>query len=376
MGVASPIHELSRIDPASSVGQLSVQLEAAGARGRVGAVQPPSGTVASAVTTRGPDYAEMMARYLGPSVVAAFADPDVTEIYLNAHDERVRLDTRSRGKVAADATLSAERLEMFLNAVASSHGIALGPEEPSLQAELPFSVFGGARLQGFVPPVVPRAAAIMRKRPETLVEIDAYVSGGVLPAAWVERLREALDARATIVVAGGTGSGKTTLLGALLLELSRRSAQERLVLLEDTVELRCPFDDHLALRTTPTQNLAALVKATLRTSPTRIVIGEVRDQAALDFLDAAVTGHPGGLCTVHATTAAGALARLDRLAQRANVPPQAALVADAVDLVVVLHGGNTGRRAVELARVEGLAPDGRFLLHHCTESGTWEFAEQ
>lgn len=381
MGLHASHDEGSTTGRASATaGQLSMLLAGAGVRGnrdreRVAAPADASNGTPRA-TSRGPDYAEMMARYLGPGIVAAFADSDVTEIYLNAHDERVRLDTRSRGKVAAETTLSAERLEMFLNAVASSHGVALGPEEPSLQAELPLAVFGGARLQGFVPPVVPRAAVVMRKRPETLVELDAYARDGVLPAAWADRLREALDERATIVVAGGTGSGKTTLLGALLLELSRRSPRERLVLLEDTVELRCPLDDHLALRTTPTQNLAALVKATLRTSPTRIVIGEVRDQAALDFLDAAVTGHPGGLCTVHATTAAGALARLDRLAQRANVPPQAALVADAVDLVVVLHGGNTGRRAVELARVAGLAPDGRFLLHQCTETGTWESVEQ
>ena len=76
------------------------------------------------------------------------------------------------------------------------------------------------------------------------------------------------------------------------------------------------------------------MKATLRTSPSRIVIGEVRDASALDFLDAAVTGHPGGLCTVHASSALGALRRLDRLAQRANVPPQSTLVAEAIDLVL------------------------------------------
>ena len=157
-------------------------------------------------------------------------------------------------------------------------------------------------------------------------------------------------------------------LGALLLEIADQYPHERVVVLEDTVELNCPVRDHLALRTTADLSLAALVKATLRTSPNRIVIGEVRDHAALDFLDAAVTGHPGGLCTVHASTAAGALARLDRLAQRANVPPQRELVADAVDLVVVLQGDHRTRRVSELVRVAGLTPDKQFILEPVLDS--------
>jgi type IV secretion system protein VirB11 len=74
---------------------------------------------------------------------------------------------------------------------------------------------------------------------------------------------------------------------------------------------------------------------------------------------------------VHASSALGALHRLDRLAQRANVPPQPALVAEAVDLVVVLEGHHARRRVSDLVRVTGLAPDGRYLLHRCTECGSW-----
>jgi type IV secretion system protein VirB11 len=192
-----------------------------------------------------------------------------------------------------------------------------------------------------------------------------------MSGAWREALGTAVGERWTIVVAGGTGTGKSTLLGALLHEIAQRCPGERVAVLEDTVELRCPVPDHLPLRTTPELPLAALVKATLRTSPNRIVIGEVRDASALDFLDAAVTGHPGGLCTVHASSALGALHRLDRLAQRANVPPQPELVAEAVDLVVVLEGHHARRRVADLVRVTGLDGDGRYLLHRCTESGTW-----
>lgn len=323
---------------------------------------------AHAITTvsvekAGPDYAEMMARYLGPVLMRAFGDEDVTDIYVNPHDARIRFDTRSKGKIDSGQTIATERLEMFLNAVATAHGESLGVANPTLQAELPTDVFGGARLQGFVPPVTQGVSIIIRKRPGRAYPLDTYVDRGIMSVAHREALGRAIQDRETIIIAGGTGTGKSTLLGALLDEIHVRCPDDRIVVLEDTVELRCPLPDHLALKTTPELSLAALVKATLRTNPTRIVIGEVRDQAALDFLDASVTGHPGGLCTVHASTAEAALARLDRLAQRANVSPQAQLIADAIDLVVVLQGDHRTRRVSELARVTGLTSDGRFILH-------------
>lgn len=320
-------------------------------------------TVVGVEQKAGPDYAEMMARYLGPALMRAFSDDDVTDIYVNPHDSRIRLDTHSQGKIDSGHMIAPERLEMFLNAVATAHGASLTATNPTLQAELPAQLFGGARLQGFLPPATPGASIIIRKRTTRAYPLDTYVDRGIMSAAHRDALGRAIHARDTIIVAGGTGTGKSTLLGALLHEVGVRCPADRVVVLEDTVELRCPLPDHLCLRTTPELPLAALVKATLRTNPTRIVIGEVRDQAALDFLDASVTGHPGGLCTVHASTADATLARLDRLAQRANVPPQAQLIADAIDLVVVLEGDHRTRRVSDLARVSGLTSDGRFILH-------------
>jgi type IV secretion system protein VirB11 len=341
----------------------------------VSAITPPDRrvvrTFANASTARGPDYAEMMARYLGPALTEAFADDDITEIYVNPQDSRIRFDTRSRGRIDSVDTIAPERLEMFLNAVATAHGTSLSAYSPMLQAELPLAVFGGARLQGFIPPVTAGMALVIRKRPTRVYSLDSYLAEGRLPSAWRGALGDAVADRQTMIVAGGAGTGKSTLLGALLHEIHARCPSDRIVVLEDTVELRCPLPDHLALRTTPELPLAALVRATLRTSPTRIVIGEVRDQAALDFLDASVTGHPGGLCTIHASTPRAALARLDRLAQRANVPPQSQLVADAIDLVILLEGDHRTRRVADLVRVTGLVPDGRYILHRCTETGTW-----
>ena len=337
------------------------------------------------------DYAEMMARYLGPAVLSAIDDDDVTEVYVNPQDGRIRVDTHSAGKRDTGHAIATERLEMFLNAVASAHGVEIGTTNPQLQAELPGHLFGGARLQGFLPPLSSGVAITIRKRATRVYPLASYVARGTLAEPWKAVLEEAVVARQTIVVCGPTGSGKSTFANALLLVIAERCAGERIVILEDTVELQCPVTDHLALRTTPDLPLAALVKATLRASPTRIVIGEVRDASALDFLDATATGHPGGVCTVHASDALGALERLDRLAQRANVPPQRTLVAEAVDIVVVLGNACTSaeysigaaaaastptpqhlRRVIDLVRVTGLAPDGRYILHRCTETGTWQ----
>lgn len=314
---------------------------------------------------------EMLARYLGPSVLPAFADEDVTEVYLNPQDSAVRIDTRSRGKVETGVIVPAHRVEMLLNAVANGTGASLTANAPRLEAELPISVFRGSRLQGFLPPVTSGPAFNIRKPPALVYPLADYVASGILTPAQLGVLRQAVVEHRNVLIAGGTTSGKTTLANALLLEITERFPQERLVILEDTVELRCTARDHLALRTVRQVTLAELVKSALRTSPNRIIVGEVRGPEALDLLDAWATGHPGGVATVHASSAEGALLRLDRLAQRANVPPQTFLIAETIHLVVVIEGGNAGRRVSDLVRVVGLDTRGWYRLHRFTESGDW-----
>ena len=122
-------------------------------------------------------------------------------------------------------------------------------------------------------------------------------------------LREGVTSRANILVAGGTSTGKTTLTNALLAEVAKTS--DRVVLIEDTRELQCLTPNLVALRTKDgVATLSDLVRASLRLRPDRIPIGEVRGPEALDLLKAWGTGHPGGIGTIHAGTAIGALRRL------------------------------------------------------------------
>lgn len=317
-------------------------------------------------------YADMMARFLGDDVMAAFANDDVTEIYINPQDGHIRYDTRSQGRVESGHALDAIRVEMFLNSVAASLNVTLGATAPRIEAELPTLHFRRSRLQGFVPPVTAAPACTIRKPPAIVYSLADYIEAGVVSLVQYRALVAAIVAHQNILIAGGTNSGKTTFANAILLEITERFPQERIVLLEDTVELRCAAPDHLGLRTGAGLTLADLVRSTLRTSPNRVVVGEVRGAEALELLDVWATGHPGGCGTCHATTAAGALLRLDRLAQRNNVPSQAALIAEAIHIVVVIEGSHRNRRLSELARVAGLAESGRVRLEHLTSDGGWQ----
>ena len=136
-----------------------------------------------------------------------------------------------------------------------------------------------------------------------------------------------------------------------------------MILLEDTVELQCASADHASMRTKPgVTTMAQLVRCTLRLRPDRIVVGEVRGPEALDLLKAWGTGHPGGIGTLHAGSAMGAMRRLEQLIQEAVVTVPRALIAETIDLIAVLSGRGSARRLAELALVEGLGSSGDYVL--------------
>ena len=182
-----------------------------------------------------------------------------------------------------------------------------------------------------------------------------------MTGAQAEALRDAVASRQNILVAGGTSTGKTTLTNALLAEVAK--TDDRVVLIEDTRELQCAAPNLVALRTKDgVVSLSDLVRSSLRLRPDRIPIGEVRGAEALDLLKAWGTGHPGGIGTIHAGTAIGAVRRLEQLIQEAVVTVPRALIAETIDLVAVLSGRGAQRRLAELARVDGLGPDGDYAI--------------
>jgi type IV secretion system protein VirB11 len=189
----------------------------------------------------------------------------------------------------------------------------------------------------------------IRQRPARIHTLDDYVEAGIAAPGQAAALRSALAARRNIIVAGGAGSGKTTLLNALLAEPCMASG--RLIVLEDTPELQVSGANNVQLltrRADPHVTLRDLVQVALRLRPDRIIVGEVRDGAALDVLKAWNTGHPGGLLTLHANSAQDACHRLEDLCLEAQAASPRRLIASAVDLIVFIARTASGRRITEL----------------------------
>ena len=229
------------------------------------------------------------------------------------------------------------------------------PARPRVSAELPET---GERFEGLLPPVVAAPAFAIRKPAVAVFTLDDYVAAGIMTSDQAEALRAAVAARKNILVAGGTSTGKTTLTNALLAEVAKTA--DRVVLIEDTRELQCAAPNLVALRTKDgVASLSDLVRSSLRLRPDRIPIGEVRGAEALDLLKAWGTGHPGGIGTIHAGTALGALRRLEQLIQEAVVTVPRALIAETIDLIAVLAGRGTDRRLAELAARHGARADRR-----------------
>jgi type IV secretion system protein VirB11 len=212
-----------------------------------------------------------------------------------------------------------------------------------------------------MPPVAPAPCFAIRKPADVPYRLADYVAARILTPPQAHVLAEAVREKRNIVVAGGTSSGKTTLVNALLAEVA--GLNERVVILEDTRELRCAAEDVVALRTKPgVASLADLVRSTLRLRPDCIIVGEVRGGEALDMLKAWNTGHPGGLTTVHANSAPAALTRLEQLVQEAVVTVPRALSAEAIDLVVFIKGRGSERRVESILELAGLDEDESYVL--------------
>ncbi|MFA6114202.1 MAG: P-type conjugative transfer ATPase TrbB [Sphingomonas sp.] len=301
--------------------------------------------------------ARMLRSALGLSISAWLEDPAVIEVMLNP-DGRLWVDRLAQGVSDTGQILSAADGERIIRLVAHHVGVEVHAGSPRVSAELPES---GERFEGLLPPVVVAPTFAIRKPAVAIFTLEDYVEAGIMSLAQAEALRAGVSGRLNILVAGGTSTGKTTLTNALLAEVARTN--DRVVLIEDIRELQCAAPNLVAMRTKDgVATLSDLVRSSLRLRPDRIPIGEVRGAEALDLLKAWGTGHPGGVGTIHAGTAIGALRRLEQLIQEAVVTVPRPLVAETINLIAVLVRDGPGRRLAELARVEGLGPDGDYRL--------------
>ena len=277
---------------------------------------------------------EQMRRILGLEIAALFNDTGVVEIMDNP-DGRVFVERLGSG-ISPLGEIDASRVQSLLGLMADYLHTTVSRDRPIVEGAMPIE-FLRSRFAGAIPPLVEGASFSIRLPARSVYTLDQYVEAGIITAAQMDTLSDAVLSRKNILVSGGTGSGKTTLANALIDRISKLSdIGTRIVIIEDTRELQCTAPNVIQFLTDDDAgiDMTRLLKLTLRYRPDRILVGEVRDKAALALLKAWNTGHPGGIATLHANNPEAALLRLDQLCQEAGVPAQQTLIHEAVDIVL------------------------------------------
>jgi pilus assembly protein CpaF len=295
-------------------------------------------------------------------------DDSVTEIMVNGSTPVVveRLGGRP---MATEVVLSAMQINTIVTQLSSLsrrevdlHGLG---GRFVVSARLP-----GFRIEAQLPPVAVGGPYLsIRSHHRRSHSLRDSVAQGMLDEDQAALLAAAVRFRANVLVAGGTGSGKTTFLNALIREID---SEERLLFIETVPELDAPHWNLVRLEADDEQGYTVqrLVNSALRSRPDRVLIGELRGPEAFDFIDAANTGHPGSMATLHANSAREGLERLENLLLEGRpTMPLAAIrkrIAQTVHLVVHLQrewtGGRMARRLTEALAVRGLSSDGADYL--------------
>jgi pilus assembly protein CpaF len=305
---------------------------------------------------------------LGP-LAEHLTDPDVEEVRINGSESCFVFKAGRRCEIEPpfrDEAALVDLVHWYTDGTANAR---LDRASPTVTMTLP----EGSRLHAALsPPARPMAVTIRRHPPSRFRDLEALAAAGFLPREVIPFLEAAVAGRLNILVAGGAGAGKTTFMRVLARLIA---SHERVVTIEDQSELHLwrELRDCISLEGRPPNTegrgaitIQMLVHESLRMSPDRIIIGEVRGGEALDLLDAMNTGHPGSICTIHADSPRDTLPRLVRVALRNPQAPKAeAVLTEVVHTVdLVLYAGmvrgtdpageSRARRLISMGSVIGL----------------------
>lgn len=300
--------------------------------------------------------AQMLKTSLG-SIRPYFDDPDVIEIMLNP-DQHLWVEKLGESCQDTGIIINPSEAETVIKLVATYCKTVANEKNPIISAELPNF---GSRFEAVLPPVTDSPVFTIRQPATKVFDLQDYIDKQIMTESQVDVIKKAVRDKKNILFVGGTGTGKTTATNAVLDEIAKTG--DRLVILEDTKELQCNAPNVVFLRTQDNINMTRLLKSTMRLRPDRIIVGEVRDGAALALLKAWNTGHPGGVSTVHADNAYAGLVRLESLIQEAIQFPQPQLIAEAVHLVIYIEREHFSRKVKEMAFVKGYE-NNKYILEY------------
>ncbi len=294
-------------------------------------------------------------------------DASVSEIMVNGHDQ-IYVERDGRLYTVPAAFADEGHLRRTIDKIVARVGRRVDESSPMVDARLP----DGSRVNAVIPPVALDGSLLtIRKFAADPFTVDDLIGFGTLTGPVAELLSACVRGRLNILIGGGTGSGKTTTLNVLS---GFVPADERIVTIEDAAELQLRQEHVLRMESRPPSlegtgqiSIRDLVRNSLRMRPDRIIIGEIRDGAALDMLQAMNTGHDGSITTLHSNSPRDSLARLETMVLMAEMDlPQRAIreqMASAIDLIVHQTRLKDGtRRITHIAEVEGMEADVITLL--------------
>jgi len=288
---------------------------------------------------------------LGERVLSALTDDAIYEILLNP-DGVLWVDgyqgKREYGQMSAAAAKN------LINTVASVADEVVTYKNPSFSGELWVEInedFKLFRFQAFIPPVVTHPAFAIRKRAGRVIPLEDYVNDEIITREQEQIIKEAIEQRKSILVVGGTQSGKTTFCNAVLNCIAQIHPHDRVIIIEDTQELKCNVKDSVTMRSSPMKTMNDLIFDSMRIRPDRIIIGEVRGKEAHSLVKAWNTGHPGGVSTIHANSAQSGLLRLEQLIMEAGVAAVPEAIAEAVNVLVFIQKTNKGKKGRQVTSI-------------------------
>jgi len=293
---------------------------------------------------------------LGDLVLSALSDDEIFEIMLNPDGT---LWVEGFKGMKEYGSMSAAAAQNLINTVSSVAEKITNNKSPSFGGELwvefnnEFKLY---RFQAFIPPIVKFPAFIIRKQAGRSIPLEEFVKDEIITKEQECKIKDAVNKKKSILVAGGTQSGKTTLSNAILDYLSKVCQGERIITIEDTKELNCTVKNCVSLQTTPEKSMNDLIFDAMRSRPDRIIIGEVRGKEAHSLIKAWNTGHPGGLSTIHANSAESSLLRLEQLIMEAGVPAVPESIAEAVNVLIYIqktYKGKKGRQVTSILELKG-----------------------
>ena len=308
-------------------------------------------------------FDQIVAEILGfGPLEALLQDETITEIMVNG-SKNLYVERKGKLQRVPITFESDEHLMRIIDRIVAPLGRRIDESSPYVDARLP----DGSRVNAVIPPIsLVGPSLTIRKFSKKPITVEQYIGLGAITPEAMEFLKACVIARLNVVISGGTGSGKTTFLNILSGFIP---ADERILTIENAAELQLRQEHVVTLESRPSNiegkgevTIQDLVVNSLRMRPDRIVVGEIRDEAALDMLQAMNTGHDGSMTTCHSNGPRDTLSRLETMTLMAGMDlPVRAIreqVSSAINVIAHLERLRDGsRKVVSIAEVQGMEGD-------------------